>query len=175
MKDFESSIEFPKPTTPGDLGAASLGLAFGYFGDVLLTHYFPHLGIPPGEASIYTSATVLGAKNIVQSIVKRRKDKLEAERSSPLSRAKKLDEAMAQEVAKKLTDKAQRPESRAKEMVGEYRDSLLETIFLYKEGLITDDMLSAKMSKCISELTRARQLREDANMREAHSDETSPL
>jgi hypothetical protein len=161
----------PKISTPGDIGAASIGLALGYFLDVLLAPHFPHLAVTPGSASVYTSAAVLGFKNLVQSLRSWRNDKSLAGRNSPLFRATKLEQAMAREVAEKLTDKAQHHEARAKELVALYRESLLDTVRLYNEGFLTDSKLNEVIDQSLDQLTSARELRQVANKREAEREE----
>jgi hypothetical protein len=52
-----------KITTRGDVGAAGLGLAIGYFTDAILHP----TGVPPGTASLYSAAAAVGIKNMVQA------------------------------------------------------------------------------------------------------------
>jgi Skp family chaperone for outer membrane proteins len=53
----------PKITTRGDIGAAGLGLAIGFFLDSAI-HPF---GIQPGTASLYSAAAAVGVKNSIQA------------------------------------------------------------------------------------------------------------
>jgi len=62
--------DLPKLTNDGDIGAALLGVAIGFFGDSILVAHFPLLGILPGAASVYSGAAVLGAKRSIQAIMK---------------------------------------------------------------------------------------------------------
>lgn len=149
--DFESSLGLPKLSSPGDVGAASLGLALGYFGDLLLASHFQHLSITPGSASVYTSAAVLGVKNIVQSFLKWRADKSRVERNDPILRATKVAEAMLQEIAQEGGIN--------KEDLGNSRKSLLEAINLYKDDLLSEDALKNELAGCLEKLTFVRSYR----------------
>lgn len=59
--------------TRGDIGTAGIGLALGYFGDLALTHFFPHLGVPAGAASVYFSSAAVGVKQVIQSYLERKR------------------------------------------------------------------------------------------------------
>ena len=62
--DAKNPLGFlPKITTRGDIGAAGLGLAIGFFVDSAL-HPF---GIQPGAASLYSAAAAVGIKNSIQA------------------------------------------------------------------------------------------------------------
>jgi hypothetical protein len=65
MADQENSPfgVLPKITTRGDIAAAALGLAVGFFVDSM----FKPFGIKPETASIYAAAAVLGIKNALQA------------------------------------------------------------------------------------------------------------
>ena len=76
-QEFPSKI-LPQLATRGDIAAAGIGLALGYFGDVLLLHLLgiaPDAGIRPGAASVYCSSAVLGLKNAIQVYLESEKAK----------------------------------------------------------------------------------------------------
>jgi len=78
----------PKITTKGDIGAAGVRLAIGYFVDAAL-HPF---GIPPGTASLYSAAAAVGLKNILQAW----RDSRRGAQESDVSQKKAEDQAASQ-------------------------------------------------------------------------------
>ena len=142
---------FPPLTESGDIGAAGIGLAVGYFGDVFLLSHFPHLGVSPSAASIYFSSAVVGIKRTVQawrakSVAKEIAD--EKQKAAKASMRQRADFILA------TLDAciAAYPESPKATGMSNLRVALKRDLEFYIKGIITPEQFQKRMDDTVGSI-----------------------
>jgi hypothetical protein len=126
----------PKLATRGDIAAAGLGLALGYFGDLWL-HPF---GIQPGAASVYCAAGAVGLKNAVHSWLAARKARKEEQKArvSLKPRVQKLLDLLRSKNENRLASALESDHELWQEGIlndDQFNDILIETIAKFREEI----------------------------------------
>jgi hypothetical protein len=131
----------PKITTRGDIGAAGLGLAIGYFADAAL-HPF---GIPPAQASLYCAAAAVGVKNVIQSMHEFRKND-KAKPTAGIDKRQRL-EAGAEELIRIANRYAKETPGRDLENA---RHGIERSLSLFRLGIIDANEMQASLTEIVN-------------------------